>query len=437
MRAEATVESHENAPVIPPFKRWLVFNMVGGLGILVQLAVLSGLMHLLDWHYLAATVAAVEAAILHNFVWHEHWTWAERATGGRVAMLCRLARFHLTNGALSLVGNVLLMRFFVGELALSYSTASLSAIAICSILNFFAGDRLVYASRCSEGKMSSGISGLKWLSMGLLVVICGMRTESLSAAELKPETLTAWAAYVRATEYRIGREIGQGNRFLVMDFQAPRTAATEREATLSGGIPVEKTESSDAGGSKIRVPDGMIHHWRGSVFIPGVDLNRVLARVENPVSEEIRQEDVLQSSVLDRGNGYLKLYLKLQRSKIVTVVYNTVHEVRYQRQPENRAWSSSKTLKIAELSHPNSAVEQENPEGKDHGFLWRLNSYWRYEQVNGGVIVECESISLSRSIPSFLEFFVRPIIDRVARESMERTLASMRDRILRSNKTPV
>jgi putative flippase GtrA len=432
MRAEATVECQADELVIPPLKRWLVFNLIGGMGILLQLAVLSGLTHLMEWHYLAATAAAVEAAIMHNFVWHERWTWAERAAGGRVAMLHRLIRFHLANGAVSLAGNVLLMRFFVGELALNTSTANLAAIAICSILNFFAGDRLVYASRRSEGKMSSGRSGPKWLTLGLLAVICGARTEALSAAELRPGTLAAWAAYVRATEDRIEREIEQGKRFLVLDYQAPRAAATEREATLSGGIPVEKMESSDARGAKIRVPDGMIHHWRGSVFLPGVDLNRVLARVENPVSEEIRQEDVLQSSVIDRGNGCLKLYLKLQRSKIVTVVYNTIHEVRYQRQLENRAWSSSKTLKIAELSHPNSALEQEKPEGRDHGFLWRLNSYWRYEQVNGGVIVECESISLSRSIPSLLEFLVRPIIDSVARESMERTLASLRDRILRN-----
>ena len=125
-------------------KRWLVFNLVGGLGIVVQLGVLAGLTQVPGCHYLMATAAAVEAAILHNFVWHERWTWAERAGGGRMGMLGRLGRFHMTNGALSLAGNVLLMRLFVGELAMNYSMANLSAIAICSILNFFAGDRLVF-----------------------------------------------------------------------------------------------------------------------------------------------------------------------------------------------------------------------------------------------------------------------------------------------------
>jgi hypothetical protein len=275
----------------------------------------------------------------------------------------------------------------------------------------------------------------KWKLLGL-ALLCGVtfmtQDEMLRAAELRRETLKAWAVYVHATESRIGRELSSGGRFLVLDYQVPQLAAAERNTLRNGGIPVAMMNCFDGEGSKIEVSGGMIHHWRGSVFVPGVDLGYVLARVENPVSQEIRQEDVLQSSVLERGDGYLKLYLKLQRSKIVTVVYNTIHEVRYQRRQDDQACSSSKAVKIAELSHPNSPEEQEKPEGKDHGFLWRLNSYWRYEQVDGGVIVECESVSLSRSIPRLLEYFVRPIIDRIARESMERTLASMRDRIIRS-----
>lgn len=254
----------------------------------------------------------------------------------------------------------------------------------------------------------------------------------LPAAELTPATVRAWETYVAATENRIHRELSQGSRFLSSDFQPPRAAAADRQAMLSGRIMVAKMESRDGSGGEIEVPEGMIHHWRGGMFIPGVDLDYVLARVENPAPDEIKQEDVLQSAVLGRGEGYLKLYLKLQRTKIVTVVYNTVHEIRYERRPMNRAWSSSRTLKIAEVSHPNSPEEREKPEGQDHGFLWRLNSYWRYERVQGGVFVECESLSLSRSIPSFLAFMIRPIIDRVARESMGRTLTSMRDRILRS-----
>jgi len=280
-----------------------------------------------------------------------------------------------------------------------------------------------------------------WKPLALVALLCGLacleEAGTLCAAELRRETLSAWGAYVRATEQRIGRELSSGGPFLVLDYQEPHAAAGEMNALMDGRITVVRMDSVDNDGCPIEVPGGMIHHWRGSVLIPGVDLDYVLARVENPVSQEIRQEDVLQSAVLERGDGYLRLYLKLQRSKIVTVVYNTIHEVRYQRRRNDQAWSSSKAVRIVEVSHPNSPEEIEKPEGKDHGFLWRLDSYWRYRQVDGGVIVECESVSLSRSIPKLLEYFVRPIIDRIARESMERTLASMRDRIVRSHKSPI
>ncbi len=277
-------------------------------------------------------------------------------------------------------------------------------------------------------------SNRKPLQMLILsAVVWGAGAQSLAAAELKSETLKAWEAYVRATECRIERELSSRGRFLALDFQPALESRSERRRVRAGEVPVTRLESLDPNGNRIKVPNGMIHHWRGSVFIPGVDIGYVLTRVENPVSQEIKQEDVLRSAVLERDDGYLKLYLKLQRSKIVTVVYNTEHDVRYQRRPAGQAWSSSKAVKIAELVNPNSPEEREKPQGQDLGFLWRLNSYWRYQQTDGGVIVECESISLSRSIPSLLELIVRPIINSVAQESMQRTLTSLRDRIVRSH----
>ena len=85
---------------------------------------------------------------------------------------------------------------------------------------------------------------------------------------------------------------------------------------------------------------------------------------------------------------------------------------------------------------PGSPQEREKPEGRDRGFLWRLASYWRYEQVDGGVIAECESVSLSRGIPRVLKLFVGRIIDDVARGSMERTLEGMRERLGRVDTIP-
>lgn len=126
------------------FRRWLAFNTVGALGILVQLGALALFTRLLGWNYLTATAFAVEAAVLHNFVWHERWTWVERARGGMAAMFGRLTRFHLSNGFFSILGNVLLVKLFVDSIGMPVTIANLSAIAICSVLNFFAGEHLVF-----------------------------------------------------------------------------------------------------------------------------------------------------------------------------------------------------------------------------------------------------------------------------------------------------
>ncbi len=254
----------------------------------------------------------------------------------------------------------------------------------------------------------------------------------LRAADLHVETIKAWNSYVQATERRMADELSSTNKFLVLDFQAENEARNERRELFTGKITITKLRSVDSKGGEIEIPDAMIHHWRGSVFIPHVTLDSVFARVANPSIEDTRQEDVLDSAVLERAPGSLKLYLKLQRSKIITVVYNTEHQVHYQRQGTNKAWSRSIATKIAELENPQTVEEREKPEGHDRGFLWRLNSYWRYQQVDGGVIVECESITLSRSIPAFLKPFVGRLVNNVARESMERTLESLRSRLLRS-----
>ena len=126
-------------------RRWLRFNTVGGLGVIVQLSVLAIARDGAGLHYLAATAIAVEAAILHNFLWHERWTWADRTNGGRLAgRLSRLLRFHLSNGVFPLTANIALMRVFAGWLRLHYLPANVLAIAACSAANFLAGDLFVF-----------------------------------------------------------------------------------------------------------------------------------------------------------------------------------------------------------------------------------------------------------------------------------------------------
>jgi putative flippase GtrA len=122
-------------------RRWAKFSAVGATGIAVQTVALFFLLHVAGLHYLAATALAVEASVLHNFIWHRRWTWSDRPRAGVVQMLLR---FNLTNGVLCLTANLALMFVFVDKAGLDAYMANLAAIAICSLANFFLSDRFVF-----------------------------------------------------------------------------------------------------------------------------------------------------------------------------------------------------------------------------------------------------------------------------------------------------
>jgi hypothetical protein len=183
-------------------------------------------------------------------------------------------------------------------------------------------------------------------------------------------------------------------------------------------------ESLDAQERKIELPSALVHHWRGDVFIPGTTVAQIVSQLEAGISPQ--QEYVLQSRVLERGPERLKVSLKLQRKKFVTVVYNTEHVVTFARYGSARATSTSTATRIAELADAGTSAERELPMGEDRGFLWRLNAYWRYQDVAGGVIAECESISLSRDVPPVVRYLVNPLVESTAKESMVRTLRTLR-----------
>jgi putative flippase GtrA len=126
--------------------RWVKFNAVGGIGIAVQLAALALFRSVLQLDYLVATGLAVETAVIHNFLWHERFTWADRPAQRLVHSLTRLGKFNTSNGLASLAGNLLIMRVLVGQFHLNYVIANLIAVATCSIVNFLLSDRFVFES---------------------------------------------------------------------------------------------------------------------------------------------------------------------------------------------------------------------------------------------------------------------------------------------------
>jgi hypothetical protein len=152
--------------------------------------------------------------------------------------------------------------------------------------------------------------------------------------------------------------------------------------------------------------------------------------------KDLFQPEVVDSRVLSRHENDFKIYLRLLKKKVITVVLNTEHEVTYTPLGKTRARSVSRSTRIAEVENPGKPNERELPPGTGQGFLWRLNSYWRFEERDGGTWVECEAISLTRDIPTGLNWIVQPIIRDLPKESLENTLSSTRAALVKLASEP-
>jgi putative flippase GtrA len=137
--------------------RWLKFNLVGAIGIAIQLAVLAFLHHGFAMNYLAATALAVEATIIHNFFWHAKFTWRDRKSHDRQikGRFSRFLKFNASNGAVSLVGNLAVMKLLVGVAGFNYLVASLLSIAACSLVNFCIADRAIFVAKPARQTLSA------------------------------------------------------------------------------------------------------------------------------------------------------------------------------------------------------------------------------------------------------------------------------------------
>lgn len=254
-----------------------------------------------------------------------------------------------------------------------------------------------------------------------------LAAQGVRAAELQPKTLEGWEASVRFTEQRIAGELDKGPTFLGIDFLSPNESRSVRTLLRNGGVFIRKMTTVDGTGQEIQVKDGMVHHWMGAIFVPGVDLDSLIRWVQDYDHHEKYFKEVEKSKLLSRDHATFKIFFRLRRKKIITVFYNTEHTAIYRQHDPRRVSSHSLTTKIAELDDPGTPGEKEKPIGNDSGFLWRLNSYWRFQEEDGGVVVECESISLSRSIPFGLGWLVKGYVESVPRESLENTLTSLRE----------
>ena len=254
---------------------------------------------------------------------------------------------------------------------------------------------------------------------------------SAGAAQLRPETLRAFDRYVQVSESQMAPENAADGTFLYVE----RLPADQRAAALEqlhrGEVVIEKLESRDAG-KTIAVPAGLIHDWIGTVFIPGVTLAQTLALEEDyDHHQEIFKPDVMRSKILRRNGDDFTIYYRLRKKKIITSILDSDHDVHYHLIDATHAASRSHTTRIQEVENAGEASESLKPVGDDDGFLWRMNTYWRFEEKDGGVYVECRSISLTRDIPAGLGWMIGPIVTSIPRESLTFTLGTTRSALLK------
>jgi hypothetical protein len=265
-----------------------------------------------------------------------------------------------------------------------------------------------------------------------LLVSTAVSSDAL-AAELQTQTIEVFERYVQITEARIASELELDERFLVQDHLEPQEAVSLHRALSSGSVYATKLQSRLENLANITIPKGMVHHWFGSVFVRGVTMNDLVAWLQHYDAHEGYFDEVESSRLVahDEGLERFDIFLRLKRKRVVTVHYNIEHRVDYRRHGPRRVSSASYATRITELVDAGTQDERERVMGNDHGFLWRLNSYWRFQEVPDGVIVECESVSLSRGVLEAVRWIVGPYLDSVPRESLEATLRPIQQKVPR------
>lgn len=270
--------------------------------------------------------------------------------------------------------------------------------------------------------------------LSLLLAACLGSTPSVLGADPVPEKLSprasaAFERYVQLTDERNETELKRGSDLLWVD-ALPEAQRTEAYSAMKRGEVEIHQLSTLEGGKPIDCPGGMIHHWVGVVFIPGAKLGEVLSVLEDYDQQSIYYApDVERSKIESRNGDHFGVFLRFRRHKVITVVLDTEQDVRYYQDAPGRAHSRSSAVRISEVENPGKSDEHEKPAGDDGGFLWRMETWWRMEEGDGGVYVQSEVASLTRDIPTGLGWLVGPFVTSIPKETLAFTLEATRNAV--------
>jgi hypothetical protein len=303
-------------------------------------------------------------------------------------------------------------------------------------------------SLCRVHRVRSGRTSLakaSWQAMithrtaGFALYLLAVSITNLSfagparAEQLEKETLSAFNIYVSENEKQMSREMKPE------DFLSPAASSAKARlvanAKLKNGDVLTRRVEPLVNGKQLSCPGGLIHHWEGIVFIPGASLPQTIAFLQDYNHEsKFYSPDVQRSELLKRDGDNFMVSLRLKRTKVVTVLLDADFAVEYKFQDATNATSRSHSVAIREVENAGTANERDLPDGEGHGFLWRLDSYWRFQQADGGTYVQLEAISLTRNIPPGLGWIVNPFVTTIPRDSLIFTLGRTRDVLIKGEK---
>ncbi len=265
------------------------------------------------------------------------------------------------------------------------------------------------------------------LAKGMVILLSlALAAPASHAAELRAATIAAFERYARLTEERILREAAQTGPFLWMD----TLPEAQRQAVLAqvreGKVWVEKLRTLE-NAKEIEIPDGLIHHWIGVSFVPGKTAKQAWEEVLDYGRHARRYApDVESSRLLGRDGDLYRSGMRFRKKKVITVVTDCEFEARLFILTGQRAHVVSHSTRIQEVENAGTRNERLLPAGKDGGYLWRLFTYWRFEEKDGGTYVQCETITLTRGIPGIVAWIVRGFVESVPRESLTFTMEKTR-----------